>query len=239
MANKIDEVRCVLLPNQKRQIITAIVDAGLDPGDFEWFETASEYRGEKETALVVKHRNKGYYFSVDRAQNDSWLIEYCPASETEWTKRSNGYWSNSVDSAKRWATRVSIELEDEDYVDLATRSPQLLGLPRDESESQVLSTQERELLIQRLDQIETYVLSLRQGSDEFERQVRSSLQFLKHHAKQSDRRSFYALVFSTMLSIGLTFLTPAETKQVIQHATTTLNIELKQNVKVMTVVHNR
>ena len=123
-------------------------------------------------------------------------------------------------------------------MELATGSPQLLHLPLSDSDTQPLTLEEREVLIQRLDEIETYVLELRQGSEEFEGQVRASLQFLKEHAKQSDRRSFYALVFSTLLAIGLTFLTPAETKQIIQHATTKLNVEVNTTTKMITVVSN-
>ncbi|MEX2315931.1 MAG: hypothetical protein WD669_02195 [Pirellulales bacterium] len=224
----------ILLPNQKQTIVEVLVQAGLEPNEFDWSDIPSEYRSEDEKALLIQHHVKDYSCKIDRTRWGNWVITHCPGNATEWLKKTETSWEHAPQYLKAWADRVAAELSADNYVQIALKSPQLLRLPEPGKELEPIPPDQREILIQRLDAIELHVLSLRSGSAEFETQVRTSFQFLKNHAKQSDRRSLYALVFSTLLAIGLEFLNATETKEVIQYATTQINIEIKDSANQIT-----
>ncbi len=204
--NTMNSARAVLLPNQRKLIVEAIVGAGLSPSNFEWSDVASEHRGDHEHAVLIKHRAKDYYCRIDRTQGSNWKLEHCPGSETEWNKKLETSWGHAPGYIKVWAQRVAAELEAEDYIQLAIDNRQLLELPDLNTVSVPLSANERDSLVERLDALESYLLGIRSDSAEYQAQVRASMEFLKDHARRSDRRSIYGLVFSTLLAIGLQFL---------------------------------
>lgn len=129
------------------------------------------------------------------------------------------------DRVARWSQDVSREMNATDYLAKALNSPQLVDLLQiqpGEGEGP-FSPDEVEYVLQRLDEIETHILSLRDGSQQFENAVRTGIGQLKEQARQSDRRTFRMFVFSTLLAIGLAFFTSTQTQEIIQFATSQIN----------------
>jgi hypothetical protein len=78
-------------------------------------------------------------------------------------------------------------------------------------------------ITEQLDRIEERLLTFRQSEEEFRVDVERNFRCLREEVRRGGRTAFRYALFGAILSIGLAFLTPEETRQVVDFATQQFN----------------
>lgn len=208
----------LVLYHQQQEVVEFLTQTGLAPSNFVWTAVQSAFRDEGHLASRIQYKSGDYHCQIDRKANGSWVLDFCPGDK-QWTDRYESYWEQVTGRIKQWAGYLAREFKAIDYLAVAMNSPQLLELPKAEEENTPFTTEEQEQLVEQLDRIEERLLSYRSELDEFHVEVRKSFQCLRDEVARGGRTAFRYALFGALLSISLAFLTPGETKQIIDFAT--------------------
>lgn len=117
-----------LLRSQANQMFEAIRDAGWEPSEFEWQDTAGHYSGNQVSALV--HKSSGYYFTFDNVVD--FRSRWSPGLQTLEDDGASGEWSAQIIMFGNWLTYLRREIDSPDcgepsQVELKSSNP--LGHP--------------------------------------------------------------------------------------------------------------
>jgi hypothetical protein len=213
----------LVLNRQKQDIVKALEKAGHVPSAFAWSDISSDQLHECQ-ASKISHRSEEYFFQIDQSSSSNWIVTYCPADK-KWVQgpESYGNWNNVVRAAESWAEFVAGELEAKGYLAIAMNSPQLIHLPSLNEENTPFSKSEQATINSQLNSIEEQLLNLRSDDELFRIEVKRNIDFLRDEVVRSGRTAFRYALFGAILSIGLAFLGPEETKQIIDFAARQLN----------------
>jgi hypothetical protein len=195
----------LLLHSQKKQIIASAIGAGLNASDFVWEERDSKLTSSQQASVLI-HRATAYEFFFDfSAGYSKWRLSYTPAETTVNGVTEVRTLEDVIKIAGKWMTWLAREIEAQDYLAIAMQARPFLQL--DESDrDEVLQDHERRQILVALAAIEKHLLSKAEVDKEHHTWISRQFALLKIEASRADRTAFRYMVYSALLSIGLTVL---------------------------------
>ena len=213
----------LLLASQQQQVVETLHNVGLATGEFLWEQRTSRHNRSAGEISVFIHRSTAFEISFDRSSYGYWRVDFTPGNEAINESQDLNTREEALAVADQWAEYLAREIKSQDFLAVALQAQPLLPmglLPEDSLES--FSEDERDEVLEKLNNIEAHILSLAENLDQHRDFVSQQFKTLRSDTLVISKSGFRNLLFSSLLGIGMTVLGTEGTREIMLYAASQL-----------------
>lgn len=190
----------LLLKTQRNEVFEAISDRGFQPSQFEWQESRSPRRAKTKVALIV-HRSTGHYFMFDNP-GELRVSVGSPGGSTPKSSVRAETWDQQLSHVRDWLQCLEREIEAPDlWAEIAQERTLAEAASSAPATNRPFTPDEQSYISEQLHEIETYLITTQNLTEEHTEFVRTRLNYLGEAAERQGRQDWLHTAIGVVVTI--------------------------------------
>lgn len=199
----------LVLPSQRNELYKVIVNADINPAEFEWRERPSVHDPELTVSQLV-HRPSDYYYVFDFYRESQWT-EYSPGADASVKREYPGSWNLQFNYASNWIGYLKREIETPNlWGALADERALVDAAVQPDQDNSPFTADEKKYVSDSLREIKEYIVTTHSLSAAHTRLVEDRITYLLEASERVGRKDWINLTLATLINIILIVALPPD-----------------------------
>lgn len=222
-----------LLRSQTNAVLELIQAAELQPSDFSWREETSGRTGK--AVPVLEHTPTGYYFKFEiHPSNRDHACEFSPGEDIRVSFQYPGSWEGLLNYLSLWLLNLKREIEAPDLWSAVSKERALVEAANRDDSNRSFSPQELQQIKEKLLELQEYILSTHELTEEQSRFVRSRLKYLTEAAERQGYTDWIHTAIGVLFSFAITLaFSSADARDLFRVAARLLSFIFEGSIKLI------